>query len=89
MFIFSSNLCEKNKIFNRWKVRIGDQIHAVRKGNKIRPITTANTRFLDIQRVSIHPNYDGVAAYFDIALIETATVDFTKFISPICLPGLE
>jgi hypothetical protein len=70
-------------------VRIGDQIHAIREGNKTQQITNPNTRFLDIQRVSIHPNYDGVAAYFDIALIETATVEFTKFISPICLPGLE
>ncbi len=70
-------------------MRIGDQIHAVRNGSQTQPITTENTRFLDIQRVSLHPNYDGVAAYFDIAVIETSIVDFSPFISPICLPGFE
>jgi hypothetical protein len=73
--------------FHSWKVRIGDQIHAEKIGNQTQPLTTANTLILDIQRAFLHPRYDGKTAYFDIAVVETGTVGFTKFISPVCLPG--
>jgi hypothetical protein len=60
-------------------VRLGDQNHA-RK--------TENTLILDIQTVSLHPNYDLKTAYFDIAVVETGAVTFTKYISPVCLSRL-
>ncbi len=34
----------------------------------------------------MHPNYDGKASYYDVAILETAPVTFSKSISPICLP---
>ena len=34
----------------------------------------------------IHPNYDGVASYYDVAILETASVTFSTAISPVCLP---
>jgi hypothetical protein len=34
----------------------------------------------------MHPNYDGVASYYDVAILETAHVNFTRAISPVCLP---
>jgi hypothetical protein len=51
-------------------------------------MTTINTLILDIERVFLHPRYDGVTAYFDIAVVETRDVTFSNFISPVCLPGL-
>jgi hypothetical protein len=56
---------------------MGDQIHS---------LNTSNTLILDIQKVTLHPNYNGKTAYFDIAVVETAIVTFSKFISPVCLP---
>jgi hypothetical protein len=68
-------------------VRIGDQIHTEGKGNQIKSLTTVNTLFLDIERVFLHPNYDRITAYFDIAVVVTGNVTFSKFINPVCLPG--
>jgi hypothetical protein len=45
-----------------------------------------NTLFLDIERVFLHPNYDNITAYFDIAVVFTGNVTFSDFITPICLP---
>jgi hypothetical protein len=59
-------------------VRLGDQNHATK---------TENTLILGIQAVSLHPKYDLKTAYFDIAVVETEAVTFTKYISPVCLPG--
>jgi hypothetical protein len=67
-------------------VRIGDQIHALRTGNKINPLKTENTQIYDIERVSLHPDYDGITAYFDIAVVETGFVTFSNYIQPVCLP---
>ena len=58
-------------------MRIGDSNHLSK---------TVNTQFLEIKGVFIHPNYNGNSAYFDIAIVETANVTFSYFISPICLP---
>jgi hypothetical protein len=68
-------------------VRIGDQIHTERNGNQAKSQTTVNTLFLDIERVFLHPNYDRKTAYFDIAVVVTGNVPFSKFINPVCLPG--
>ncbi len=67
-------------------MRIGDQIHAFRTGNKINPLKTADAKLLDIVEVSVHPNYDGITAYFDIAVVETNIVTFSNYIHPVCLP---
>jgi hypothetical protein len=75
------------QFFHSWKVRIGDQIHTEGKGNQTRSQTTVNTLFLDIERVFLHPNYDNITAYFDIAVVFTGNVTFSDFITPICLPG--
>ena len=58
-------------------MRIGDSNHFSK---------TVNTLFLEIKGVFIHPNYNGNSAYFDIAIVETANVRFSYFVSPICLP---
>ncbi len=68
-------------------MRIGDQIHTAGKGNQTKSQSTVNTLILDIQRVFLHPNYDRITAYFDIAVVVTGNVTFSDFINPVCLPG--
>ncbi len=36
----------------------------------------------------VHPNYDTVRSYYDVAIFETASVEFSERIRPICLPGI-
>jgi hypothetical protein len=74
---FIEGACGTNIHFFRWKMRIGDSNHLSK---------TVNTLFLEIKGVFIHPNYNGNSSYFDIAIVETANVMFSYFISPICLP---
>jgi hypothetical protein len=45
-----------------------------------------NTLFLEIKGVSVHPNYNGISAYFDIAVVKTENVTFSYFVRPVCLP---
>jgi hypothetical protein len=71
------NVKKTKHCFDRWKVRVGDQSHAT---------TTSRTLLLDIVRVSLHPNYNGRTSYFDVAIVETQSIIFSKLISPICLP---
>ena len=69
-------------LFNyRLKIRIGDTNHAS-------PYDDRNAIDLDIYNISIHPMYNSVASYYDVAILETSPVTFSKFISPICLPQL-
>jgi hypothetical protein len=49
-------------------------------------VDDANLLILDILSISIHPDYNGVAAYFDVAVIKTKDVTFSEFIRPVCLP---
>jgi hypothetical protein len=58
-------------------VRIGDWNHS---------FETKNTLFLEIMEVLIHPNYNGISAYFDIAVVKTTNVTFSYFVRPVCLP---
>ncbi len=62
-----------------WKVRIGDRNHAS-------DVDDTNLLILNILSISIHPDYNGVAAYFDVAVIKTKDVTFSEFIRPVCLP---
>ena len=41
---------------------------------------------MDIINKEIHPKYDRVAAYFDVAVLETEEIDFNRSIFPVCLP---
>ncbi len=35
---------------------------------------------------SVHPKYDGVSAYFDIAVLKTNEISISRAINPVCLP---
>ncbi len=65
-------------IYSRYKIRIGGSNHALPKTN--------NTIELDILNQFIHPNYDGKASYYDVAILETSSVTLSAAISPVCLP---
>ena len=67
--------------FSRLKVRIGDTNHASQQDDR-------NVVDLDITNQMFHPKYNKVVSYFDIAILETSPVTFSKAISPICLPNL-
>ncbi len=41
---------------------------------------------LDILNQTLHPNYTGDASYYDVAILETPALNFSRSISPICLP---
>jgi hypothetical protein len=41
---------------------------------------------VDILEKLVHPKYDGVSAYYDVAILTTKEMTFTRAISPICLP---
>ncbi len=36
----------------------------------------------------VHPNYDRVRSYYDVAIFETELIEFSQLIGPICLPGI-
>jgi len=57
----------------------GDSNHASRNDDR-------NAINLDVLNHSVHPNYDGVSSYYDVAILETAHVNFSRAISPVCLP---
>jgi hypothetical protein len=60
-------------------VKLGDPDHNS-------TLDDANLLILEIQEAIIHPGYDNVRVYFDIAVLVTKTVAFTKGIKPVCLP---
>ena len=61
-----------------WAIRIGEINLQTR--NSTRGIQ------LEIQNYLAHPMYDGETAYFDVGIILTDYVRYTKTIQPICLP---
>jgi len=66
---------------SRFKVRIGDTNHASEKDDR-------NVVDLEIFNQMLHPKYNKLASYYDIAIFETSPVIFSKSISPICLPTI-
>jgi len=68
-----------NCYFYRFKIRIGDINHASDRDDK-------NAVDLDINKQTMHPKYNKVASYYDVAILETSPITFSKFISPVCLP---
>ena len=59
----------------RWKIRIGDDNHGSTADDR-------NAKDLDILASFVHPNYNGDAAYFDVAVLETEPLNFSKSIRP-------
>jgi hypothetical protein len=51
-------------------------------------VDDGNVIVLDVINLSIHPRYDAVASYYDVAILVTAPVPFSKAISPVCLPEI-
>ena len=66
----------------RFTIRIGDSNHASQVDDR-------NAIDLEVLNKFIHPNYNGVASYYDVAILETATVTFSTAISPVCLPEIS
>ncbi len=63
----------------RFKIQMGDTNHVSEHDDK-------NAFHLDINKQTIHPKYNKVTSYYDIAILETSPITFSKFISPVCLP---
>ena len=64
----------------RFLIRIGDLDHN----------STADDRFakdLSILNITIHPNFNREAAYYDIAIFEIEPISFSDAIRPVCLPS--
>lgn len=58
-----------NFIFNfSWQIRVGDfELNVTSRGSLV----------LDIEKATVHPNFDGTA-YFDIGVIETKVIEINK-----------
>ena len=71
--------------FCSWTIHIGDRNLA---NLTLKQSPNSNLRGFDlsINKTFVHPNYNGKSAYFDIAVIQTDYVPFSKNIQPICLP---
>jgi hypothetical protein len=52
-------------------------------------VDDANLKVLDIQNSSVHPDYNHVTVYHDIAVLETKPLNFNRGIQPVCLPRYE
>ena len=54
--------------------------------------SSADDRFVinvTISQISIHPKYNGITAHYDVAVLRTEKIKFSKMVSPICLPSSE
>ncbi len=65
----------------RWKIRIGDFDLGSDKDD-------GTAKNLDIIKKFIHPEFDGVASYFDVAILETEEITFSSKVKPVCLPNM-
>jgi hypothetical protein len=63
-------------------IRVGDVNHESANDD-------GNAKNLRIVNKFIHPGYDGVASYFDIAILETEEITFSRAIRPVCLSMLS
>ena len=64
------------------QIRIGDFNHASEEDNK-------NAQNLEISKYFIHHLFKEKEAYFDIAILETAPIEKSDAVSPICLPSSQ
>ena len=46
-----------------------------------------NAENLEVLQTVVHPDYDGKSAYYDVAILETKPVIFSRAILPVCLPN--
>jgi hypothetical protein len=46
----------------------------------------AYLQIFDILEAIVHPDYNLVTAYFDVAILVTENVTFSEGIKPVCLP---
>jgi hypothetical protein len=56
---------------DRWTIRIGDQ-------KLDRDVTDGTWIELPVLDRAIHPKYDNLSFYFDVAILETAKLDFSN-----------
>ena len=61
----------EEKLGTKWQVRIGDFDHDS-------SLDDVDVLVLDITDTQVHPSYDGIAAYFDIAIIKTTLVPLSQ-----------
>ncbi len=66
-------------IYFRWKIRIGDS-------NQSSDQDDGNGKVFEIVKEKVHPLYNGVSVYYDVAVLETDEIPISRSISPICLP---
>ena len=66
-------------LITRYKLRIGESDHASEEDNRY-------AIDLEIIKSHPHPDFDNETAYFDVAVLETEKVNFSRSIRPICLP---
>ena len=64
------------------RIRIGDFNHASQEDN-------TNAKNLEISKYFIHHLFSEKKAYYDIAILETAPVQKSYAVSPICLPSSQ
>jgi hypothetical protein len=65
----------KQFFFFSFLIRIGDPDHN----------STSDNRFakdLFVLTSSVHPNYNGKASYFDVAILKTETIEFNLAVAP-------
>ncbi len=63
----------------RYKIRIGDFSHTSVKDDR-------GAIDLDILNSVAHPDFNREISYYDVAVLLTENITFSRFISPICLP---
>ena len=66
---------QNNFLIFRFTIRIGDL-----------NLANVNPERLEIKRIHKHPKYDGTKAHFDVAILETEELEFSRFKLPVCLP---
>ena len=60
------------------KIRIGNRNHK----------SDSEVKILDILATHIHPQYVPTVAYYDVAILETEKLNFSRKVRPVCLPKL-
>ncbi len=46
----------------------------------------ANVEVLSIIEATVHPKFNGVSAYYDVAVLKTKKITFSRAKIPVCLP---
>ncbi len=62
------------------KIRIGDSNHTSDKKN-------GNFEVISMIDATVHPKYNGVSSYYDVALLKTKRITLFRADTPVCLPA--